>query len=220
MSATGLFVGLVAGAVGAAAWAALAYFTGYEVGYVAWGIGLLVGSGVFVGGGRTASTTHGAAAVAITLVAIAGGKYAATHFVFEKVLHAALVEHRARLENEEFLISCKADEVVGERTQAGTEVAWPAGVDPNEAAKQEDYPGDVWTEAVARWGALSPAERQQYKGELDRRYAARLDRVRPDAERNGFRRSFGILDILFLALAVGSAWKIGAGLKAAAPSAA
>ena len=36
--------GVVAGSIGALIWAAIAYFTGYEVGWVAWGVGGLVGS--------------------------------------------------------------------------------------------------------------------------------------------------------------------------------
>jgi hypothetical protein len=38
--------GLVAGAIGAGIWAVIAYFTGFELGWIAWGVGLLVGVGV------------------------------------------------------------------------------------------------------------------------------------------------------------------------------
>ena len=41
--------GVVGGLIGAAAWAAVTYFSGWEIGLIAWGIGGLVGLGVHLG---------------------------------------------------------------------------------------------------------------------------------------------------------------------------
>lgn len=66
---------LVGAAVGAGAWAALAGFTGYEIGYVAWGVGLCVGFGATKLGGRGSQLALMCAGLA--LVAIFVGKMGA-----------------------------------------------------------------------------------------------------------------------------------------------
>ena len=70
--------------VGAVVWGMIAWLTGYEVGYVAWGIGLLVGFAAVKLGGRGVATASTAAA--LTLVAIFVGKVLGTHFLVEKEL--------------------------------------------------------------------------------------------------------------------------------------
>jgi hypothetical protein len=75
---------LIAAAAGASTWAAVGYFTGYEVGYVAWAIGGLVGFAMARFGGR--GTTCALTAAALSLAGIAAGKLLGTHFVAEKAL--------------------------------------------------------------------------------------------------------------------------------------
>jgi hypothetical protein len=80
--ALALFVGLLAAGAGALVWGAVSYFTGYEVGYVAWALGGLVGVSIVKLGGRGMACA-GAAAV-LTVAGIAGGKLLGTRFVVEK----------------------------------------------------------------------------------------------------------------------------------------
>ncbi len=80
-------VGLLAACAGALVWAAVSYFTGYEVGYVAWAIGGLVGLATVKFGGRGVACA-GVAAV-LTVAGIAGGKLLGTRFVVEKELQDA-----------------------------------------------------------------------------------------------------------------------------------
>jgi hypothetical protein len=66
--------GLAAAAVGAVVWAELMVTTNYEVGFVAWGIGALVGAAVF----RACPRRDGAVtaiAVALALLGVLAGKY-------------------------------------------------------------------------------------------------------------------------------------------------
>ncbi|NOZ39633.1 MAG: hypothetical protein GXP24_05340, partial [Planctomycetes bacterium] len=60
--------GAIAGAVGAAIWAAVAYFANLEIGYIAWGIGGLVGVAVAATGKNT--TLAGVVAVLITIASL------------------------------------------------------------------------------------------------------------------------------------------------------
>ena len=71
-SPLGIGAALVAGALGAAAWAGLSIFANFEVGYLAWGVGGLVGLAAVKFGGR--GTPMAVAAAAISLLAIFGGK--------------------------------------------------------------------------------------------------------------------------------------------------
>jgi hypothetical protein len=59
------------GALGALVWAAIAYYAQMEIGYVAWGVGALVGFASAFGGG---GTTNGVLCAAIALLSIFAGK--------------------------------------------------------------------------------------------------------------------------------------------------
>jgi len=70
---------VAAGIIGAAIWAATAKFANYEIGYVAWGIGALVGgAAMFMG---AAGRFGGMVCAVVALLSIAGGKYLGTAWV-------------------------------------------------------------------------------------------------------------------------------------------
>jgi len=82
LTTTNFLVALLAAAAGALAWGAVAFFTGYEVGYVAWALGGLVGLAMARFGGRR--TACASIAAVLTVAGIAGGKLLGTRFVVEK----------------------------------------------------------------------------------------------------------------------------------------
>ncbi len=55
--------GLFGGFVGAAVWTAVTYYSRWELGWIAWGIGALVGLGVHMGSRRRGGIGLGATAV-------------------------------------------------------------------------------------------------------------------------------------------------------------
>ncbi len=77
----------IGGLVGALVWGGIIALTGYEVGYVAWGVGGLVGFGALLGGGRGANAATVAAGV--TVVAIFAGKVIGVeggkHHIYEQL---------------------------------------------------------------------------------------------------------------------------------------
>ncbi len=73
--------------VGALIWGLIAYVTEYELGYIAWGIGLLVGLVAVKFGGRGLATA--ATCAALTLVAIMGGKLLGTQLIVGKAMSSA-----------------------------------------------------------------------------------------------------------------------------------
>jgi hypothetical protein len=66
--------GGIAGVIGALVWGGIIYGTGYEVGYVAWGIGALVGFGVLLGSQEYSGVTSGIVALVLANLSIFFGK--------------------------------------------------------------------------------------------------------------------------------------------------
>jgi len=84
--------GLVAAVVGGIAWGLIVKWTDYEVGIVAWGIGLLSGAAVALAAGRARGPALQAIAVASALVGILLGKYLSYAFVVQEQAQEAGVE--------------------------------------------------------------------------------------------------------------------------------
>ena len=148
MKALGAILGgTIGGVIGAVLWAVVVYYTGYEIIWIALGIGALVGAGVQLGSGRSGGISHGGTAAIIALAAILGGKWAAVR-----------IQVSAYMNDEDAPLSAIADIVVTEREEAGTPVQMP----PQEYADslRETYPRDVWIEAVRRWEALDTQQQE------------------------------------------------------------
>lgn len=208
--------GMIGGAIGAFVWAAVVYFTEYEIGWIAWGVGALVGYGVAAGNrdGARSSTAAGVLAVALSALAILAGRYAAVQLLIptdEEIVDLFAAE----LDNEEYLVSYVADDVAAELEAAGLPVAWPAGVDPSSASTEGDYPADVWDEAEARWGGLTAQQRTVYRegveAELRTNVTENLPAIRAAIGSGGFVGSFSPMDVLFFGLAMVTAFGVGSG---------
>ena len=213
-----IIFGVVGGAVGAAIWAGVAYVTEYEIGWIAWGVGGLVGYCVAYGnrdGGRPPAAA-GVIAVVITALSIAAGKYAAIQLMMPN--DAELVEMFMQgFEDEEYVVSFVADEVVSEREAASVPVAWPEGVDPSTAQSEADYPGDVWAEASERWAAMGASDRASFQAEREAESRANIEaslpEIRAAISAGGFFASFTPMDLLFFGLGMVTAWGVGSGRK-------
>lgn len=203
--------GVIAGAIGALVWAGIAYFTGYEVGWVAWGVGGLVGLGVVLGNSGERSPQAGVLAVVITVLALLAAKYTTVQLVLsdDDEIVSAMV---AGLEDDELVISYLADDVVVEFMSEDRPVDWPAGVDPSQAATEAEYPPDVWAVAQSRWDAMSVDEREEYRAALREmvtsNIAVAMEDIRSEMAQVGFIGSFGLMDIIFFGLAIVTAYKV------------
>jgi hypothetical protein len=206
-----LFGATLGGLVGAALWTAVAFLFHYEIGWIAWGVGVAAGFGAAKLGDRLDWTT-GAAAAGIAVLSIALGKFAAVHLVVDDAM-AELTSGPAGV-TDEFAISYVADEVVVAFHQEGRNLAWPGGAEPSNPASQAEYPADVWSEATRAWSELTPEQRADFKAEIADGMQANAAVIRESAVQAGFQESFGALDVLFVLLAIGSAYKLGSGAQA------
>ena len=192
--------GVVAGAIGTAIWVAIGYFLEAEVGYVAWGIGFLVGVGVAIGADESIGAATGVVATVIAVLSVVLGKYLVVYFLMHNAM-GAVPEFEMSDTN---VIASFAREIAEEESLTLNEVADDA---PVEAA----YPGDVWQRASEKFRQTSPEEVQRIK---DERQAA-VKEVIGDFEEGmrdaAFKDSFGPFDILWFALAAITAFSVGSG---------
>ena len=143
--------GVIAGLVGAAFWAAIAYNFHLEIGWIAVIIGTVVGLACCAAAKGDEGAESALIAVLITLLALVGGKYATVHAVVN------------RYSDEDLAVAAVADHVVWEFRRDGQSVRFPKGVNPEKAIEESEYPADVWVEATRRWSDLSDQERADIK---------------------------------------------------------
>ncbi len=211
----GVVGGMIGGLLGAAIWAGISWGLNVEIGWVAWGIGGLVGFGANFGAKGT-SPVLGILAVIITCLALVGGKYAAVHLAISSEVGSAsqvIDEAIAELQNEELMISYMADGIVVERQMENKSINWPANVDPYEANTQADYPADIWKEADAQWQAKTPTEKEEYREELAEDITTNINQAFDDVAAESFMASFGIMDLIFFGLAIFTAFKMTSGAE-------
>jgi hypothetical protein len=192
-------VGAAIGALlGALIWAAVAYFTNFEVGWIAWGVGVLAGLGAKLGADGQGGKELGVAAAGIALAGIALGKFAAVSIAVSGALSEGVPE--------EVLISYVADAVAEESLAQGGELAWPVR-ETEVPDRKEHYPAGIWSEAERRWGETPEEERQAFRAGIDAGFREHAGEMRTA----GFLHSFSPMDLLFAFLAVSSAFKIAQG---------
>lgn len=206
----GVIGGTIGGVVGAAVWAGVVYFTGYEIGWIAWGLGALVGF-LFARGCPVGGSMAGILAAGITIASIGLGKYTAVELTIQQELgteEEVIEEFMAEVSNDEFVISYLADEVIAERVDRGEVIQWPEDADPETASAAADYPPAIWAEAAQIWEAMSPQDREVYRAELAETVTANIQEFYGSIAGYGFLGSFGLMDLLFFGLAIVTAFQI------------
>ncbi len=217
--------------IGAIGWAALSYFANIELGWLAWGIGALVGFAARWGAKEDRGFSYGAMAAAFAILAIFIGKYAAVALAVERNVAAIVAEDiwANREVTPEDGIAAIAGDVAEEWTAAGRNMNWPAGMNAEEAFAREDYPAEVWTEASQRWENLPEEEKTK---ELEAQTAMRealLENIKngdfgnPGGKQaiifNALKDAFGFLDLVFVGLAIYTAFTIGKGQESSTTTA-
>lgn len=199
---------LVAAAVGAAVWAAIAYLANIEIGWIAWGVGALVGFAVAAVSGER-SMHFGLIAVVFTILSICGGKYAAVQLEIHKAIGDSNWEQQ--YDSPEFMVSLLADDLIVARMVADQPVNWPGGAVPDHMPeKQADYPPDIWRQAQSQWDAMPSDEQTQMRTQRREDHRGALDDLRSALAMEGFKDAFGLLDIVFFGLAIVTAYQIAA----------
>lgn len=203
-----ILAGSIGGLVGAAIWAGISYATNYEIGWIAWGIGAMVGYCVgYVSQENEDGFAPGVTAAVLAIGSVLLGKFAAAHFLAAS-LAVSLTLPPAVPDD---MISGFADDLIKDRIAKGQPVNFPPGQTLESASDKADYPPDIWQAAAQQWSTLDPSEQQK-------RLATRNEELKNISQMLGgamresaFTNSFGLFDILWFLLAAGTAYRLGSG---------
>lgn len=205
--------GMVGGAAGIAVWVAVGYFAQYEIGWIAWGIGFVVGAGVRYGaylGDEEESETQGMVAGALAVGSIVLAKYILFCMLVGNVDTAGIQEAVDSIRfDEEAMVASAADEIAGEMIDGGQSIEWPAGMNYEDASRQADYPAEIWQQAQERWNALPEVKKQEQKRQRLELASALSEMAK--ASNIGFTDFFSPWDALWFGLAAITAYKLGVG---------
>ncbi len=193
-------------AVGTVAWVLVGYL-GYEVGWIAWGVGFLAGLGVRIAAGEEKEgVTPGIIAAAIAIGAVLLGKYCVAYIA----VNSAFSDMGDIVSvSTEQMISDEADKYVDELEQGGSKITLPEGADNEDTPLAESYPKEVWAEADRRWNALSPDDQKKRTKEYQERVAMVINQIAGSARDQVFKDSFTPWDLLWFGLALVTAFKVG-----------
>lgn len=209
-----LAAGLVGAAIGGVAWVLIGYFANYEVGWIAWGIGLLAGMGVRVAAGDSAhGAAPGIAAVAAAATGVAASKYIVVWLLVNQMAGQAAV-NTPDFQSEELAIQRTADEIIEtDYLAAGKQVPWPGGMNQENADSEAEYPPAIWAKAKEKWAALPEAEKQAKRDEWKQQYEEITGAFAEAMRSAAFEESFTPWDLLWFGLAMFTAFRVGSGLN-------
>jgi hypothetical protein len=214
MNVSGILGGVAGGLVGALVWVLVGYFTGYEVGYIAWGVGLLAGLGLrYFAGGVQESTAQGVAAAVIAIACIVGAKFVVATLQAADWTKEVAVGIDGSTFTDDDMIMQEANRTMEAREAKGKPQKWP-DFESETAPTLADYPADVRKEATAQWRKLSHAEQEKAKQELAAAQQQFVAELSADLHSLMIENMFTAWDLLWAFLAVGTAYKIGAGTYA------
>jgi hypothetical protein len=203
-----VIAGSIGGAVGAAIWAGISYASNYEIGWIAWGIGGIVGFAVrFVAGEEEEGFGPGATAAVLAILAVLGGKYAAYAMAVSSIGSIGPVDV-----SDNVMIVAEADAIVEAREAQGQRVVFPPGKSVQNAENAADYPPDIWQQALKQWESL-PAEQKEQKREGHRQEMAAIAALLNNlvAQEAPFSSQFSTFDALWFLLAAATGYRLGAG---------
>ncbi len=193
----GIVGAVVAGFVGMLAWYFLIKLTGYEIGYAAWGVGILVGFGARILG-RQGSKALGVAAAICAFVAILGGEYLAVKIEADKLLTELIDKaYQNRVEYAKAAEQAQSDDQIKALLVKYEENESPTAADIKEF---RDTTQARLKEFAANKSGKSSFERRSSDFRRSFSYNFTI-----------FKDSVGLLTIVFLLLGVSSAYKIGTG---------
>lgn len=199
--AAGLAAGLVAGGI----WAALVYFTGYEIGFAAWGVGLLVG---FAMGSVTVLRTRQLATAAAFFAVL--GLLAGKAFIFAGSTGAIASDYA---NDDGLMAGAVAWQLYDTRQLDASSLA---ELDATIAAG-DTLSDAVWAamlgQAGARIAGMSETEREEAAMAAAQSLMGGIGLV------GGIRAQLTPFDLLWILLAVGSAFRMMAPPKSAEPAA-
>ena len=222
--ARALAFGVAGALLGGAIWVGIGYFTGYELGFLAIGVGAACGVGVAMGANGRAGVEGGILAATLAVFAIVGARYFIVKLALMDMARQAMAESSdfaSDAGDDEYWISVIADQLIENMGDDAEYLQWPMDDESlDDDVIANDYPSEIWSQALGTWRGMSASERERFCA------VARSEMAR-EAE-GGMEVAAGIvtliscfrpMSLLFLAMAVGTAFKVAANSRPAGESA-
>lgn len=207
LTAAGLAAGAGAALLGALIWKFIAIMFGIELGYIAWAIGGLIGFAVTVTG--SSGQNAGIACGALALVAILGGKYLAYDSIKDEI-NAALNDSMDEIHQayDQEMAAAKAyTDVLNDKAlrEFMVKYEYSSYYDAEDVTQEEisSFKTDSEPRLVSyAYGA--PSFEMWYRSNIENDLAevSTIGMIKED---------FGAIDLLFLVLGVGTAFRLGRG---------
>jgi hypothetical protein len=200
--ASPVLAGILFGIPAAVVWTLIVYFTGYEIGWVAWGVGALIGFAV-------AKSAHEPnASLGPTAAALAAGSLILAKVLIVEFAAPAAVAQEALKSNEAvaamFLVDMRIHKSFSPELQATIEQVDGRPGTPSEEQRFQ-LEQRVESEARARAADATKAERERV-------VRAGVDRMLDEIGFFGtLKLAFGLWDVLWFGLAISSAFKVAQG---------
>lgn len=197
--ASPVLAGILVGLPAAFLWALVAYVTHYEIGWVAWGVGALIGLAV-AKSAHEPSASLGTTAAALAVASLILGKVLILEFALPPILRSEFLKDREATATM-FLIDMGINRSFSPELQAALDGIHDRE-DPVSSEQRENLQGRMAAEAMARAAAATPAERE------------RVVRVNSEGILAGMGflgalgKLFDMWDVVWIGLAISSAWKI------------
>jgi hypothetical protein len=215
VDATKVLAGAAGGAIlGAVVWGIIAKVTGYEVGWIAWGVGFAAGGGAAMMGGR--GVPSAALGAVFALLGIVGGKYLAAHLYlseFAATLPASMGVDRSAydelLVDSRDWVALKSQDQIPEfmATHRYTEDPDPATVTAEQAKEFSATTGKELADFAANptdfdtWAIAQEAKNAELIGQI----------TSSGTLTTAVKENLGPMDILFAVLGIITGWSKGMG---------
>lgn len=198
-----LFGAVVGGAAGGLVWALIAFYGNVEIGWIAWGIGVLCGFCVKLVAQDKADSLTGIIAAFGSVTGIGLGKYLTVAWLIGKMT-AGVFDDAKMTEMLELRAAVQTAEQMIERRQ---KVNFTNGKSIETADSINDFPADVQQVARQMLKDLPPGEYEKKVNELRQEMEAIKGMMAPDPI-EAIKASLHPLDALFAFFAVMSAYQI------------
>lgn len=166
----------------------------------------LAGLGMYLGAGPFRTRVTGVQAAVLALVAVLGGMFVAVSLPIDR-----MIARECGLVIDDHIAQVRIwSELCEHRLPARVSCTWPHGVDADTAMEHGNFPIEVSTAARRRWSAMDPASRDEFKTAVQASVDAEMRHAQDALTGLAFIFSFGLFDLLFVALAIFSAYKFGA----------
>ena len=198
----GILGAVIAGSVGMMGWYLLIKWTGYEIGYAAWGVGVLTGLGARVLA-RQGTKALGIVAAGCAFIAVIGGQYLVVKNQFDALMTGRITEaYDKRMVFARSAIQAQTDD---ELKAALASFSAEAGAAPNLSAITPERIAALRNQELPSLRAF--ADGKPSRAEFEAIVRQRLNSL--EIQGRLLKDSLGMFTLLWIFLGVGSAYKIG-----------